>query len=142
MTFWQLDPNDRLKKWRLFRNSLSELSLNEVISEVINFWKMSPVGRRVLDVDNSNNWPNPWDLIHKGDMDENSVALGMAYTLHLVGYPCKIMLVQNRKDHYFGLIVLVDEMFVLNYTYGNIDKIDILKDFDILAEVHTEDLIN
>jgi hypothetical protein len=94
--------------------------------EVIEWWKYTPVSNRVIDAYDNSNWPDPWELLHKGDFDENAVALGIGYTLHLMGYPCDILLVQNREKHFLRLIVLVDEIHVLNYTYGVIENKNVL----------------
>jgi len=79
--------------------------------------------------------------LYKGNFDENSVALGMAYSLHLIGVDTEILLVQNRQEHTLNLIVLVDELYILNYTYGSIDKVDVLKDCEILQRWPTKNLL-
>ena len=45
-------------------------------------------------------------------------ALAMAYSLQLADAHCEVMLVQDNKLSFLGLIVLVDNEYVLGYTYG------------------------
>ena len=51
-------------------------------------------------------------------MDENAIALAMAYSLQLADVHCEVMLVQDNKLSFLGLIVLVDNEYVLGYIYG------------------------
>jgi len=138
---WQLNPDDRLKEWRSFRNDLKTLTLQKQLEEVVSWWKFTPLGSNQLDIYDNTDWDDPWELLYKGNFDENSVALGMAYSLHLIGVDTEILLVQNRQEHTLNLIVLVDELYILNYTYGSIDKVDVLKDCEILQRWPTKNLL-
>jgi len=103
------------------------------------FWKMAPISVRAIDPYNEGTWPNPWDLLHINEYDENVVSLGIAYTLHYSDIPCRILLVQSVEKSEIKLIVLVDNCYILNYNYDIIDnpklinKLDVLKDIDISA---------
>ena len=137
---WQLKPDERLKEWRAFRNDAKQKDIEDILLDVIEWWKYTPVSSRVIDAYDNTDWPDPWQLLHKGDFDENSIALGMGYTLHLMGYPCDILLIQNRENHLLKLIVLVDKTHILNYTYGNIDKITVLDSCEVLSQYNTKDM--
>lgn len=139
---WQLNPDERLKEWRSFRNSLCEQDLKQQLEQVVDWWKNTPLGSRQLDIYDATEWNDPWELLHKGDFDENSIALGMAYSLQLIDVDTQLLLVQNRKNHTLNLIVLVDEQYILNYTYGSIDKVDVLEDCEILQRWSTKNLLN
>ena len=122
---WTLSPDDRLREWRSFRKQVSALGTEQQLESVIAWWKMAPIGTRVIDIYNSNDWPDPWELIHKGEFDENAIALGMAYSIQLL-----------------GLIVLVDKSYILNYTYGIIeDATKVLDNSEIVQSWNVEDLI-
>lgn len=139
---WQINPDDRLKEWRSFRKNLENGSDQNILQSVIDWWKMAPISARAIDIYDSSLWPDPWELLHNGEYDENSLALGMAYSLHLMNKPCKILLVQSRKESYLGLIVLVDETFVLNYTYGVVEDRNVLNDCQVLETWYTLELIS
>ena len=46
----------------------------------------------------------------------------MAYTLHYSNISCRLLLVQNVEKSNIKLIVLVDNKYILNYNYNNIDN--------------------
>lgn len=138
---WDLPPNDRLKIWRAFRKSVEGMDNDSVIQNVVDWWKTTPVSSRVTDIYDRSTWPSPWELVHIGEFDENTICIGMAYTLHLIGKTCDILLIQDRKKDYIGLIILVDETTVLNYNYGIIDKYKEIENATILNRFSTTDLI-
>lgn len=141
-TVWQMSPSDRLKEWRYFRKKIAEKELFDAMQDVIDWWKLAPLSSRVLDIYDNSTWPDPWELLHNGEYDENSIALGMAYTLSLNDIPCNILLVQSRKESYLGLIVFVDEKYILNYTYGEINDKSILDDSEVLQTYNVKELIS
>lgn len=139
-TVWQESPNQRLKTWRSFRKEIQDLEDKPCLEKVVEWWKYTPIGSRVIDPYESKEWPDPWNLIYIGNFDENAVALGIAYTIHLLDWPCEVLLVQNTKLSFVGLVVLVDDQYVLNYTYGSIDDSVVLRDCEILDRWYTNEL--
>jgi len=137
---WQLPLKSRLRMWRTLRKEIQALDdLLPKLEVVMQFWKMAPISVRAIDPYNEGTWPNPWDLLHINEYDENVVSLGIAYTLHYSDIPCRILLVQSVEKSEIKLIVLVDNCYILNYNYDIIDnpklinKLDVLKDIDISA---------
>ena len=62
----------------------------------------------------------------------------MAYTLHYSNIARRLLLVQNVEKNDIKLIVLVDNKYILNYNYNNIDilyfvekELEVLKDVDV-----------
>lgn len=138
---WQQSPKQRLKLWREFRLSLDNIDYEEdCLQSVINWWKSAPVGSRELDIYDKDTWPDPWQLIYTNALDENSITLGIAYTLHLIDWECDVLLVQNQEESWIRLIVLVDDCYVLNYTYGVVENKEILDDCTILEKYQTSQL--
>ena len=138
---WQQSPKQRLKTWREFRLSLDEIDYEEdCLQAVVDWWKTAPVGSRELDVYDKNSWPDPWQLIYTNSLDENSIALGIAYTLHLADWDCEVLLVQNQEESWIRLIVLVDDTYVLNYTYGVVEEKQILENCSIVEKYNTNAL--
>lgn len=141
-SIWTLSPDERLREWRSFRKSINSNSIDEILVAVAEWWKLAPLGTRVIDIYDETHWPDPWELLHKGQFDENAIALGMAYSLHLMEIPTELLLLQNRTDHFLGLIVLIDKKYVLNYTYGIVDKETAIKDCQTVKRWAVKDLIN
>jgi hypothetical protein len=140
-TVWQLMPDERLKEWRKFRKRIEELSDSECLQEVVDWWKFTPIGSKAIDPYDNEKWPDPWALIHTGNFDENAVALGMAYTLQLMDWPCEVALVQDSEKRFLGLVVIVDNELILNYNFGTVEKLKELKHCEVLSRYKTEELI-
>ena len=140
--FWQCSPKQRLSLWRQFRKTLTSMEYIERLQAVVDFWKMAPMSSMHTDIYDSSTWLGPWDFIWNGEYDENSVALGIAYTLQLESYSqCEILLVQNTKESYINLIVLVDKTHILNYNYGIVNSVDQLdKNTTILEKIQVSEL--
>jgi len=141
MTQWMAPPTERLKKWRSFRQSIDKENLEDSLQELVDWFKTAPLSSRVIDVYDNTLWPDPWDLLYAGDMDENAIALAMAYSLQLADVDCEVMLVQDNKLSFLGLIVLVDNEYVLGYTYGVVDKKSALVNCDVLGSYSPKDLL-
>lgn len=132
--YWfSASPKERLALWRNFRKSLAGESLQRSLEMTSNWWSFAPISANVFDAYKPESWPNPWDLIWKGDYDENSIALGMAYTLHLGDVAkCEVAMVQDKKDNIARLVAIVGDQYVLNYKFNTVEKIDVLSNCDIL----------
>ena len=137
---WQQSPEERLKLWRKFRKDNENLEDQECLQAIVDWWKFTPIGSRAIDPYSKDTWPDPWQLIYEGNFDENAVALGIAYTLHLMEWPCTVSLVQSEDKTFFGLIVIVDDEYVLNYTYGEIDKFSEMQQISVLEKYTTDEL--
>ena len=134
---WQLPPKQRIQRWRKLRKRIGEYSnLLEQLQVVLDFWKTTPIGTRAIDPFDESTWSTPWEMLHQNDYDENVVSLGMAYTLHYSNISCRLLLVQNVEKSDIKLIVLVDNKYVLNYNYNDIDTIDIVeKELEVLKDI-------
>jgi hypothetical protein len=140
--FWQCSPKQRLSLWRQFRKTLTSMEYIERLQAVVDFWKMAPMSSMHTDIYDASTWLAPWDFIWEGRYDENSVALGMAYSLQLESNTeCEILLVQNTKESYINLIVLVDKTHILNYNYGIVnDMSELDNDTTILKKIKVSEL--
>ena len=121
---WFESPSTRLKMWREFRQSLDIENTLEVCQTVVDWWKSSPIMAISIDPVDYKRWPTPWEMLHKGDFCENSLALGMSYTIYYANnrIPNRMVFVQNKKDSIQKLCVLIDEKYLLNYRHGVISS--------------------
>jgi hypothetical protein len=141
---WQLQPKERLTEWKAFRNTLSELdntSKEDYLQTLLDWWRLAPLSNRVIDAYNSEEWPNPWDLLWNGLYDENVIALGMAYTLELCDWSCDILLVQDAAKSRVGLVIRLNDEYILNHNYGIVDKVSVLDKCEILNTWYSTDLV-
>lgn len=140
-SIWQLPPTERLKEWRAFRQSLDDLDDPMCLQATVDWWKLTPIGKSDINIYDSAEWPDPWELLWDNNHNEDSVALGTAYTLALSGWPCEVLLVQCQETSFLGLVVLVDGQHVLSYTYGCIDEVGVLDRCEIIQRWHSDSLV-
>ena len=121
---WFESPKTRLSMWREFRQSLDIDNTLEVCQTVMDWWKSAPLSSMTIDPVDHKSWPTPWEMLHKGDFCEDSLALGMAYTIYYANnkIPIELVYVQNKKDSIQRLCAIVAEKHLLNYTHGVISN--------------------
>lgn len=111
-----LDFETRLKTWRELRVKLSGASIQETCVQVDEFWQRVPTQTHYLHPDFIQDWPTPWELLNDNVYCYYSRALGMIYTLLLLGNK-NIDLVEAVDDNSNEVVlVLVDNAkYLLNY---------------------------
>ena len=124
-TAWFESPSSRLKQWRAFRKGLDTDNTYEVCETVINWWKMAPISSMTIDPVESSTWPTPWEMLHSGNFCENSIALGMSYTIYYAneGIQNELLFVTDRENSIQQLCTLIDNKYLLNYQYGAISTL-------------------
>jgi hypothetical protein len=81
---FMMDPKQRLASWKQIREQISQTPVvDDKIDIALAWWKNSPLQNRVMDWDNSQTWPAPWDLIYQNEYCTSAHSLGLAYTLLL-----------------------------------------------------------
>lgn len=116
-----------LQSWKTLRSNLtSELIDYKHLENVVNFWAYCPISGRVLDWDRPDLWPDPWQLIHQNNFDECAISLGMFYTLLLSAdgrwnsERLKLMILKNQQQQFQGVVLQIDDKWILNYEYNAI----------------------
>jgi len=106
----------RLRSWVDLRNKLLRLSNSEIAVEIDRFWQTVPLTNHYLHPDFIKDWPDPWQLLSDNTYCYYARALGMIYTLLLLGNK-DIDLVDAVDDNSNEVVlVLVDDAkYVLNY---------------------------
>jgi len=124
-TTWFESPTARLSQWREFRKSLDTSDTSQVCEIVVDWWKLAPISKMTIDPVNSSTWPTPWEMLHSGDFCENSIALGMSYTIHYANenIPNKLLFITCRQNSTEKLCVLIDNKYLLNYEHGSISTL-------------------
>ena len=116
-----LDYESRLRAWFDLRKNLVDLSPDSRYIEVDRFWQRCPTINHYLHTDFISEWPNPWQLIHDNTFCYYARALGMIYTLLLLGNK-NIDLVDAKDDNNneVVLVLVEDAKYVLNYWPGTV----------------------
>lgn len=111
-----LDYYTRLREWFKLKETLVNQDLSTICVEVDKFWQRAPMSVHYLHPADVVDWPNPWELISDNTYCIYGRALGMIYTLLLLGVK-DIDFVEAIDDNSEDVVlVLVDNAkYVMNY---------------------------
>lgn len=138
-TFLQ-DYYTRLGNWHQLKKSLEAADLKTNCIEVDQFWQQCPLVNHYLHPADISDWPNPWELIKDNTYCLYARALGIFYTLVILGV--------KNVDFYNGLddnneeavLIVVNEKYVLNWYPNQVLNTD-LTEFKQLVKLDTTELI-
>jgi len=131
-------PEERIEKWRNFRESLDGLSETELLNNVAEFFAAVPIGARCIDYYTPESWPNPWELLYHKLFCTNSISLLIYHTLCVIlgNDRVKVVLVETKDDRF--LLPLVDKKHIFNYELGQVNNINDLKTLNIIDDFSNE----
>ncbi len=114
---WFESPSKRLTMWREFRKSLDTSNTLEVCETVIKWWETAPLVSISIDPVDASQWPTPWEMLHQGDFCEDSLALGMSYTIFYANPDIsnELIYVTCLGESFQRLCTLIDNKHLLNY---------------------------
>ena len=135
-----LDYYTRLREWFKLKENLVDQDLSTICIEVDRFWQRVPISTYYLHPDDIEEWPNPWELINDNNYCYYARALGMVYTLLLLGIK-DIDFVDAIDDNKENVVlVLVDNAkYVLNYWPESVVNTN-LSDFTIVKHINIDSL--
>jgi hypothetical protein len=116
MNVFQLNYEARLSSWYELRTSIEKSTTQEKCIAIDNYWQNAPLVNHHLHLLDSESWPGPWELLVENTYCTIARALGICYTLLLVGEN-NIDLVEATDMNGEDLVlVLVDNAkYVCNY---------------------------
>jgi hypothetical protein len=135
-----LDFYARLRAWHELKESLQDADLQTRCIEVDKFWQQCPMMSHYLHPADIEDWPNPWDLLNDNNYCDYARALGMIYTLMLLGIN-DIDFVDALDDNANEVVlVLVDNAkYVMNWCPNSVVNTD-LTQFKIVQHISTDSL--
>ena len=141
MNTFQLNYEARLKNWYELRAELKDKKIEEIVVKVDEFWQRCPIMNHYLHPVDIDTWPDPWELISDNSYCVYARALGMIYTLLLLGVDT-IDLVEAKDDNSEDIVlVLVDNAkYILNYWPNTIVN-NCLQDFKIVKHLDITPII-
>lgn len=142
INIFQQTYDERLKKWYELRSELEGQSVETICIQVDKFWQAAPLVNHYLHPDSVDEWPTPWELVFDNNFCVYARALGMIYTLLLLGIK-DIELVDALDDNNESVVlVLVDRAkYTLNY-WPNTVVNNNLQDFRIVRHIDLSGLLN
>jgi len=117
---WKLSPDQRLDKWKKFRNSLNELELEEALQQTADFWNSCPWVPFYLDDRRIEEWPDPWTLIAENYYCELAKCLGMLYTIYLTEHTVDPVIECYKHSTGDLYILVINEKYILNMKSGEV----------------------
>lgn len=141
---WKLNAVERLARWRDFRKSLDNLSIEQAVQSVADFWTSCPFIPYYLDPDQSESWPDPWTLVEENYYCDLARSLGMLYTITLTKHNPKAEIrvyYDPEARVYYNLVWIEQGKYVLNMNEGEVvNKTHVAKHFELRSSYGEEEL--
>lgn len=115
---WFLDKQGKLLAWREWRSQLSAMDTASAYKEAAEWWKFVPLINKTFDPWREETWPDPWELVGRGEFCTSGQGLGIFYSLILCGIDCQLMLAMVNQQA--RLMVLLPDNKLLNYYDGEV----------------------
>jgi len=116
MNIFQSSYEARLQDWFQLRNSVSSLPLQDQCVIIDKWWQTAPLVNHHLHPHDMDNWPDPWELLSENIYCEVARALGMCYTLYLIGVTdIEMVLAKNNIAEDVVLVLVDNAKYILNY---------------------------
>jgi hypothetical protein len=85
MNHFQVDFDYRLRSWARLRQDIADEPLAVQCQEIDRWWQQAPLVNHYLHWHDQVTWPKPWELLAENTYCSLAKALGMCYTLLLIG---------------------------------------------------------
>lgn len=141
MNIFQSTYEARLQDWFQLRESVAKLSLQEQCVIIDKWWQRAPLVNHYLHPYDIDNWPNPWELLSENTYCEVARALGMCYTLLLLGInDVEMVLAKNDTNEDVVLVLVDNAKYILNYWPDTVIS-NTLKDFKVVDKLDITKII-
>ena len=140
MNVFQLSYEARLRSWYDLRSQIEQSDIKSKCIEIDNWWQKAPLVNHHIHILDSENWPDPWELLVENTYCTVARALGMCYTLLLLGITDIELVEATDRNGEDVVLVLVDNAkYVLNYWPETVVN-NYSKDFTIKRVVDLKNL--
>jgi len=119
-----LDYEVRLRNWAALRNKIIDAEPKEKYIEIDNFWQGVPLSNHYLHPDFIKDWPNPWQLLSDNNYCYYARALGIFYTLVLLGIT-DIQIAEAKDDNSNDVVIVIVDGYILNYWPNSVTSVSI-----------------
>ena len=126
MNVFLLDFHNRLREWNTLRNNLAEKDIENICIDTDAFWQQCPMKNHYLHPDDVKNWPGPWELLNDNVYCYYARALGMLYTLLLLGVETvDLVEVKYYNEDNLVLLLVDNAKYVMNYWPNSVLNTDL-----------------
>lgn len=131
INIFQTSYENRLKCWWELRQKLQNADTQTKCVQIDQFWQQCPIVNHHLHSDSISEWPTPWELLLDNTYCVYARALGMIYTLLLLGVTDIDFVDAVDYNGVEVVLVTVDGVkYILNYWPGTVVN-NCLQDFTI-----------
>ena len=132
MNIFQSTYEARLQDWFQLRTSVTSLPIEQQCITIDEWWQHAPLVNHHLHPHDIDNWPDPWELLSENTYCEVARALGMCYTLYLIGVnDIELVLAKNDTAEDVVLVLVDNAKYILNYWPDTVIS-NTLKDFKVV----------
>ena len=132
MNIFQSSYEARLQDWFQLRKSVTSLPIEQQCITIDKWWQDAPLVTHHLHPHDIDNWPDPWELLSENTYCEVARALGMCYTLLLIGITdIELVLARNDTAEDVVLVLVDNAKYILNYWPDTVIS-NTLKDFKVV----------
>jgi hypothetical protein len=138
---FQLNYETRLKNWYDLRQQLQNTEDATKCVEIDKWWQSAPIVTHHLHPQDIDNWPDPWELLSENTYCEVARALGMCYTLLLIGITdIELVLARNDTAEDVVLVLVNNAKYIMNYWPDTVIS-NTLKDFKVVQKLDLQTII-
>lgn len=114
---WPPTYQQRLAEWAGLRQAAASLEQAQQLMLINNWWFQAPIVNHLILWENASVWPTPWHLLNNNGYCELARALGIVYTIMLVGDYTDLKIIHTKEDN----LVQVDHgKYILNWAPGQV----------------------
>ena len=112
---WPATFSARLESWNLLRDQCINLPVASALEDINAWWFRTPWQAYHLHWDDSESWPDPWQLLSDNIYCELARGLGILYTITLLDRadlaPAELILTAESGN----LVLVTPEKYILNW---------------------------
>ena len=117
---WPATFSARLESWNLLRDQCINLPVASALEDINAWWFRTPWPAYHLHWDDSESWPDPWQLLSDNIYCELARGLGILYTITLLDRadlaPAELVLTAESGN----LVLVTPEKYILNWASDTI----------------------
>ena len=118
---WPQSYEERLAAWCQLRETNQNNDLETALLAVNDWWQQAPISNYYLHWDDRRNWPDPWDLLADNHFCTLAKALGIVYTLHMIGRSdITAVAIADNGDFTDNLVLVNEGKYILNWAPGTL----------------------
>lgn len=140
MNVFQSSFDARLRGWYDLRNDIADSGIQEQVLAIDEWWQKAPFVNHYLHPHDIDEWPGPWVLLSENTYCYIAKALGMCYTLLLLGVDdLELVIATDDSNEEHCLVLVNGAKYVMNY-YPNTVLNNSLTDFTVKQRLDIETL--